>query len=64
MAISEEGLWKAKDLLQFLNCGKSTLHDTILRQPDFPTPSELTIHGCRRWVPDEVRAWVESKRAT
>ena len=58
--LNQPRLWDAGDIADYLNLAKSTVQSHVLPKPDFPPA--VKINGTRRWKPEEIQAWAESKR--
>lgn len=57
---SEDRLWAIGDLAAWLHVGESTAY-RLAADPGFPRCVQIG-KTCRRWIPDEVKRWVERQR--
>lgn len=62
MSEKEKGkLWARKDIADFL--GVSTpAANSIVKYADFPAPVYLWEGANEKWIEDEVREWVKTRR--
>ena len=57
---SDNRLWDAQDVANYLNMKKGAVANTILPRPDFPCAIRIAGKGFPKWEPKEVKAWARS----
>jgi len=58
---SNESLWSAKDLMHYLQCGKTSFF-AAKRRGDLP-PAITIGRGIQRWSPGTVFEWVRERES-
>lgn len=64
--MTEERLWNMQDVADYIGMSKDHLQRRVICRDDFPRsirlPTPTGGKGHPRWVPAEVRKWMESHR--
>ena len=54
---TDERLWDAADIADYLKLEKKTVQNHYIKQPGFPPP----VDRIKRWIPREVKAWATKR---
>lgn len=57
----ENRLWTKAEIADFLGCSETAVRK-IIKFSDFPSPFELWEGANPKWLEEEVRQWVRTRR--